>query len=195
MSLSIALATERVPASILRQRLHKLLLDKMRKAGWQTSYLPAVVQMKGEFLRRNFSVKSTKDLSDDQLAHAHVLLLGTAIAPPRNVDSEYLPLTMKQRREIVRLGRYVISKVYGNAWFWIFMPEAVREFWRGATGPDHLHAASGIDMSKRTVHRIHDLTKLEAHYLIQRLEKVETKLILDKRLEGCGREDIRGGRI
>lgn len=61
-------------------------------------------------------------------------------------------LTERQRKRIVRLGRYVLGERYGKDWFWKKLPE-----W-----------------TKKT--RLDDLTHAEAHYVIQRLEKIEAAL-------------------
>ncbi len=58
-------------------------------------------------------------------------------------------LTDKQRRRIIRLGRYVIGERYGKDWFWRNLKEWTKKS------------------------RIEDLTVAEAHYVIKRMEKIE----------------------
>lgn len=61
-------------------------------------------------------------------------------------------LSDKQRKRIVRLGRYVLGERYGKDWFWKKLPEWTKK------------------------HRLDELTHAEAHYVIQRLEKIEAAI-------------------
>ena len=168
-------AKPQVPVSLLRQQLHKLLVQKMDRAGYQTHYLPAVVMMKAEFLKRYCGVVSSKNLDAAMCEYAIEQLQSVTIAMPRK--AQHKRPTIQQRKKIARLGKYVLGAVYGDQWFWKNLPEWIAELYLGATDSD-----SGIDISKRTVRKIDNLTQYEAWYIIQRMEKIEAKLHKDGRL-------------
>ena len=155
--------------SLLRQRLHMLLIDKMNRAGWQTHFTPCVQKMKLEFLMRYCNVTTSKRLDAEACEAATQRLREITIAPP-TLAIHQRP-TIQQRKAIVRLGRYVLGPVYGDKWFWKMLPDWVHEYW--GTTYDH---ETDTDLSKRKVTRIDDLTRDEARYVIQRLEKVEARL-------------------
>ncbi len=169
-------AVREVPVSLLRQRLHRLLIEKMNRAGWQTAYLPAVVAMKRQFLTRYCGVSSSKDLDSAMCDYAIEQLRGISIAEPQ--WPVHQRPTVDQRKKIVRLGKYRLAPVYGEAWFWKKLPEWIHEYHQ-----DEIDPATGIDLSKRRVTSINMMTRAEAWYIIQRLEKVEARLEEERRLD------------
>lgn len=164
-----------VPVSMLRQRLHRLLIEKMNRAGYQTHFVPAVALMKREFLQRYCGVTTSKDLDAGICEYAIEQLQNIAISQPRNV--QFKRPTIKQRKALVRLGRYVLGAVYGDGFFWKKMPEWIAELYADAK-----EMYADVDLSKRTVHRLDNLTSYEAWYIIQRMEKIEVKLHEEGRL-------------
>ncbi|MCZ7556812.1 MAG: hypothetical protein M5R41_10475 [Bacteroidia bacterium] len=168
-------AKPQVPVSLLRQQLHKLLVAKMDRAGYQTHYLPCVVQMKQEFLKRYCGVTSSRQLDAAMCEYAIEQLQSVTIAMPRK--AQHKRPTIQQRKKIARLGKYVLGAVYGDQWFWNNLPVWIGELYAGATDLE-----SGVDISKRTVRKIDNLTQYEAWYIIQRMEKVEFKLHKDGRV-------------
>jgi len=152
-----------------RVRLHNLLVAKMHKAGYQTHYKPVVVMMKREFLKKYMGVVSSKELEGDAIDQAYKHLLNLAIKEPDAKASEILPLSIEQRKKIIRIGRYVLGKHYGDdKWFWAKLPVYVMDFHAG-----EIHKETGIALSTRKVRKLDDLTRAEAHYVIQRLEAIE----------------------
>lgn len=165
---------EIVPESILRQRLHKLLVDKLHRAGWQTNYLPSVTVTKRVFLMQHFGVRSSRDLRSRDLHKACSLIQNIAIKEPH--ESEYMRLTIAQRKKIIAIG-FKLSEHYGNPkWTFKKLAEWTTEFYR-----DTIHQLTGIDLTKRRVRRIEDLTKAEAHYIIQRMEKIEYSIEVNRK--------------
>ncbi len=161
--------------SLLRRQLHRLLIIKMNRAGWQTHYTPAVTAMKREFLRRYCGVSTSKDLDAGMCLFAIEQMQSLAISPPRNIHHKRP--SVDQRKRVVRLGRYVLGSVYGQNWFWKKLPEWIGELYQHATDPE-----TGEDLSKRRVRQLENLTSYEAWYIIQRMEKIEAKLHHEGRL-------------
>jgi hypothetical protein len=153
----------------LRNNLHKLLLTKMRAAGWQSSGKHIVETVKRAYLQKYCGVYSSTELNTEQLTQAIETLRVIAINKPTHWDHK--PLTVAQRNCIIRLGKYVIGKQYGDDWFWQFLPKAIHEMYQGV-----IDTETGVDMSRRCVTRIHDLTEFEADYIIKRLMKIEERM-------------------
>lgn len=65
-------------------------------------------------------------------------------------------MTEKQRKIIVRLGRYVLGEVYGKDWFWQKLFQWTKKNW------------------------LDDLTNAEAWRVIKRLEKIENRIYKGK---------------
>jgi hypothetical protein len=163
------------PISLLRRQLHRLLIIKMNRAGWQTHFTPAVTAMKRQFLLRYCGVYSSKDLDAGMCEFAIEQLRDVAISAPRNIHHKRP--SVDQRKRVVRLGRYVLGAVYGQNWFWKKLPEWIGELYDGQTDPE-----TGEDLSKRRVRQLENLTSYEAWYIIQRMEKIEAKLHHEGRL-------------
>jgi hypothetical protein len=161
-------STDTAPVTVRRQRFHRLLCDKMQKAGWQTNYGPGVKLVKRTFVQTLYGVTSTVDLTEDQLACAEARLRVDIISKPPS--AEYTPVTVQQTKKIVRLGKYVLGGYYGETWFW----KKIR-LWISELYQDVVHE-TGINLSRRRVSRISHLTEREASYIIQRLEQVEPSL-------------------
>lgn len=67
--------------------------------------------------------------------------------------------TEKQIKRLVKLGRYsIVAATYGNNYFWQCAKEWI----------DRFKDAKRVDLS--------ELTNAEAHYLIQRMERIEKKI-------------------
>lgn len=73
-------------------------------------------------------------------------------------------ITVRQRKSIIRLGRYVLGEHYGKDWFWKKLNEWTKK--------------SKLD----------DLTVAEARYVIERLEKIEKRLGIEKQRAANGKE-------
>ncbi len=161
---------------LLRVKLHKILIRKMRDAGWQTAYAPGVKRVKMEYLNRRFGVRSSKALEYADLEQAITDLQNTAISPPPH--QEFAVPSVQQYAIITRVGRYVIGAYYGNqSWHIKKIGEWITEYYKGVTDPE-----TGLDMSFRKVHTPAQLTKQEAAYIIRRLEKVEYRLKVEKKI-------------
>lgn len=73
-------------------------------------------------------------------------------------------ITVRQRKSIIRLGRYVLGEHYGKDWFWKKLNEWTKK--------------SKLD----------ELTVAEARYVIERLEKIEKRLGIEKQRAANGKE-------
>ena len=146
----------------LRQKLHKLLIQRMRAAGWQTKFDPAVKSAKEALLFTLFQTKSSVDLTYEQLERGIRFLQQTGINSP--TEKAHMCLTPEQLKKLFAIGLYKLDQYYSNGWTLRRVNDWLKERYKSE------RAAS------RSILRLKDLTRSEAHYIIQRLEAVEERL-------------------
>lgn len=153
----------------MRQVLHTQIIRKMRLAGWQASYPPAVAEVKHLFLTKRFGVSSSRDLTEDQLIDALNTLATMEFTKPINAD--FKCASSDQIRKIVRIGKHVLGDKYGPTWYLSKVAEWVNELHQGEAQKEISDVTK-----KHTVRTLNQLTRSEAYYVIQRLEKIEFAL-------------------
>ena len=108
-----------------------------------------------ELIASNYmGITSLGDLTIEQLRELSGIMLDACQYGNQMEKAQRLEpaISEKQRKRIIRLGKYVLGPRYGNTWFWKKLKE-----WTGKT-------------------KIDDLTNAEAHYMIKRLESIERRL-------------------
>ena len=156
--------------NLLRQQLHRLIIKKMREAGWQTSYGPGVKVVKTAFLYALFHTHTSKLMEYPDLEKAITTLQATGVQPPQL--PAFCVATMEQHKAIVRIGKYVLGAHYKDPqWYVGKITEWVTDYYNGVTDE-----GTGINLSIRRVTSPSQLTKTEAAYIIRCLEKVEFTL-------------------
>lgn len=149
----------------LRMTLHSRIVFYMRRAGWQASYKPAVDFVKHTYCLRAYGVRSSTELSEEQLRAAiNEWTLDMKIEPPS--DKHFAIPTDAELRKIVRLGKYRLGAIYGDDWFWRHLPDWTAQYY------------DQVDTSiypRRSVKRLQDLSAFEAEHVIRVLEQIERK--------------------
>lgn len=150
----------------MRRTLHQRLLRRMHMAGWAITLRPAVEAVKRQFLQSLFGVESSTELNSTQLAIALKSINELALSTPA---SDVAQMSLAQRSRIIRLGKYVLGKHYGDDWFWKKLPEWTEEYNDGRKILDR-------HVTGRKVRKLDHLTVSEAVYVIRRLEQIEFRL-------------------
>jgi len=158
-------------APALRQTLHILIIQSMKRAQWQTAYKPAVEYVKRKFLQEYFNVQSSTQLDDERLNLACMQLRTNQTVIKAPVHKAFALPSMPMISKIIKVGRYVLANIYGNDFLERNLERWISEYYADlpATYIEY------IRLEPHTVHHLKELTFDEAAYIIKRLEQIETK--------------------